>query len=198
MLPVKQPGAFILNLIFVFVYFRMVKQIIHKIAVLDRWVSIKVHHWTGMPRVDSFMHLISRAADGYIYVGVAVLLFWINRELGLDFLHAAIIAFTLEMFIYIVVKRFTHRLRPFEALANIRSLIKPPDRFSFPSGHTAGAFIMATLLSAFYSIVCIPAYFLAGLVGFSRIYNGVHYTSDVLAGMVLGISCAKIGLRFIF
>ena len=187
-----------MNLVFLFVYFNVVKKTIHKISVLDRWVSIKVNRWTGKPKIDSLMHFVSRAADGYIYAGIAVFLFWLNRELGLDFMQAAFIAFSLETVVYIIVKRFTHRLRPFEALVNIKSLIRPPDRFSFPSGHTAGAFIMATLISGFYSMVWIPAFLLAGLVGFSRIYNGVHYTSDVLAGMVLGISCGKIGLGFIY
>lgn len=187
-----------MNLTFQFVYFMVYKKIIYKISVLDRWVSIKVNRWTGRPRIDILMNIISRAADGHIYVGIAVLLFWLNHELGLDFLQAAFIAFSLETVVYLVIKKFTHRLRPFEALTNIKSLIRPPDRFSFPSGHTAGAFIMATLISGIYSIVCIPAFIIASLVGFSRIYNGLHYTSDVLAGMLLGISCAKIGLRFIF
>lgn len=187
-----------MNFIEQFLYFKIVRTLIHKVSVFDRWVSIKICRLTGKPRIDHLMHMISRIADGPVYVGIAALIIWINHEMGFSFLQAAFIAFSLEAVIYLVVKRATHRLRPFETLTTIQSLIRPPDRFSFPSGHTAGAFIMATLLSAIYSIVCIPAYFMAGLVGFSRIYNGVHYTSDVLAGMVLGISCAKIGLGFIF
>ncbi|MBL7920262.1 MAG: phosphatase PAP2 family protein [Bacteroidia bacterium] len=60
---------------------------------------------------------------------------------------------------------------------------------SFPSGHTTSAFASATVLSLSYKkwYVTIPAYAYAGLMGYSRMRLGVHYPSDVLGGMVLGI-----------
>ena len=79
-------------------------------------------------------------------------------------------------------------------LPQIRNLIKFPDRFSFPSGHAAGAFMMATLLRHFYPALTIPFYATASVIGVSRVYNGVHYPSDVMAGTALGIASAQIGL----
>ncbi len=60
---------------------------------------------------------------------------------------------------------------------------------SFPSGHTTAAFASATALSLTYKkwYVTVPAYAYAGLMGYSRMRLGVHYPSDVLGGMVLGI-----------
>lgn len=60
---------------------------------------------------------------------------------------------------------------------------------SFPSGHTTAAFASATVLSLSYKkwYVALPAYAYAGLMGYSRMRLGVHYPSDVLGGMVLGI-----------
>lgn len=59
---------------------------------------------------------------------------------------------------------------------------------SFPSGHTTAAFTMATNLSLSFKkwYVVLPAYTYASAVGLTRMYSGVHYTSDVLAGALLG------------
>ncbi|PBQ31551.1 phosphoesterase PA-phosphatase [Sphingobacteriaceae bacterium] len=62
-------------------------------------------------------------------------------------------------------------------------------RYSFPSGHTTSAFAMATSLTLSYQkwYVAVPAYLYAGMVGYSRMRLGVHFPSDVLGGMVVGI-----------
>ncbi len=176
----------------------MLKKAFFKIAAIDRLISIKIHHATGRKPVDWLMFWLSRLGDGHFYIALTILLFLINMETGLDFVSAAFVAFSVELLLYKIIKNTTRRVRPFERLPMIKFLIKPPDQFSFPSGHTAAAFVMATLISGFYHAFMIPGYFLAALVGFSRIYNGVHYPSDVLVGMLLGYSSAKFGLSFIF
>jgi len=62
----------------------------------------------------------------------------------------------------------------------------PPDRFSFPSGHTAAAFAIALSLLGAAPALVIPALILAFAVGFARIYLGVHYPIDVVFGALLG------------
>lgn len=63
------------------------------------------------------------------------------------------------------------------------------DNMSFPSGHTSMAFSTATTLALVYRkwYVVVPAYAWAGCVGYSRMYLGQHYPSDVLGGMVVGV-----------
>jgi hypothetical protein len=65
---------------------------------------------------------------------------------------------------------------------------------SFPSGHTSEAFSMATSLSMKYHkwYIVIPAFAYAGLSGYSRLYLGVHYPTDVLAGALVGSGSAWI------
>lgn len=93
---------------------------------------------------------------------------------------------------YGLTKTIKHRIkreRPFLRMYGVRaSNIWSADRHSFPSGHTSMAFSLATSLSLRYSNAgtIIPLYLWAGFVGYSRIYLGLHYPSDVLAGALVG------------
>jgi undecaprenyl-diphosphatase len=82
-------------------------------------------------------------------------------------------------------KDLTHRTRPFVAHPQIHPLYVVHSS-SFPAGHAATAFAGAVLLTAVAPRIW-PAFFgLAVVIGFSRIYDGVHYPTDVLAGALLG------------
>ena len=84
------------------------------------------------------------------------------------------------------------RQRPYEKYPGIIQPIEPEDSPSFPSGHTASAFSLATSLSITYPkwYVIAPSALWACCVGFSRINQGVHYPSDVLTGAAIGVGCA--------
>ena len=88
-----------------------------------------------------------------------------------------------------VLKESVRRERPYEALTDVHTNhLDSADPYSFPSGHATGAFALATLLTLRYPKpeVYIPAFAWAGLVGYGRIYFGLHYPSDVLAGALIG------------
>ena len=102
------------------------------------------------------------------------------------------------------LKEFIERPRPYnldpEVWANAGyeyvwpGLIKQSSSWSFPSGHTSSSFAFATAVFANNKKWGIAAYVLAALIGFSRIYLGVHYCTDVLAGAVVGIIYGVIGV----
>jgi undecaprenyl-diphosphatase len=85
-----------------------------------------------------------------------------------------------------VVKNAADRVRPELADPGIRALVATPDSASFPSGHAAAAFAAAVAVAIVYPRFRWPLLGLASTVALSRVYLGVHYWSDVVAGGALG------------
>jgi undecaprenyl-diphosphatase len=122
----------------------------------------------------------------WIAIGLALTLLWRRPSL----LLAVLLAVGAADLLTTLIKEVVPRHRPFE------HQLGPSERnHSFPSGHTATAFAGATVLSAVAPRFRPAFYALACLIGFSRLYDGVHYPTDVLAGAVLGSLVALVLLR---
>lgn len=89
------------------------------------------------------------------------------------------------------LKHLFKRSRPFKKYPNFIS-VRTASGYSFPSGHTSSAFATASALSRAYSkwYVLAPSLLWASSVGYSRMYLGVHFPTDVLAGAALGTGAA--------
>ena len=129
--------------------------------------------------------LVSRTGDGPLYAVLAGLLWW-QGEAGRAVVQAALWAFALELPLYLLLKNALRRQRP----AGLPVFITPSDRYSLPSGHTAAAFLMATVLAAGFPSWAPLLFAWAALVGAARLLLGVHYLSDLVAGALLGGGCA--------
>lgn len=143
-----------------------------------------------------FCRVISSTADGVLYVLLAAWLCW-HYGIADSLLHGMLLAFAIERPAYFVLKNGFKRNRPQQAIKDFRSVITPSDQFSFPSGHTSAAFMVATLVSYFFPVLSAGLYLWALSVAFSRIVLGVHFPTDTLMGMVLGSGTALFSLNYI-
>lgn len=89
-----------------------------------------------------------------------------------------------------ILKRSINRPRPSRRGEPWMALVREPDRFSFPSGHSAAAMAVAFSYALAFPALAIPLVVIAALVGASRIFLGVHYPGDVVIGQLLAIATA--------
>jgi len=140
---------------------------------------------------------ISRLGDGVYYLIFGLVLLWLEPAHGKEFFQCALLAFCFELPSYLILKNSIKRQRPNDVLQEFVAYLVPSDKFSFPSGHTAAAFLMATMVSYYYPPFTPLAYLIATMIGSSRVLLGVHFPTDILAGMILGLVSAYSALTIL-
>ena len=160
------------------------------LPILD-WIA--EHLWC--PFLDRLMPAITHLGDaGIIWILLAILLLYIPKYRKAGFSMA--VALLLGLLVCnLTLKPICARMRPFDYQLlhfgkEIPLLIPTPRDFSFPSGHTNASFAAATALLLRHRRHGMAAMVLAVLIAFSRLYLYVHYPTDVLASVVLGIILA--------
>lgn len=151
-----------------------------------------LEHWIVGLRVGSldwfFVGLSWIGRLGLVWIAIALVLALRWRRPSL-FLTVAI-GDAADDLLAELGKVIVRRHRPFE-----HQLGPPTSSWSFPSGHSATSFACATVLSAFAPRWRVPFFLLATLIALSRLYNGVHYPTDVVAGALLGVLTALLLLE---
>lgn len=146
--------------------------------------------------LDPIMVFLSRIGNYgliWIVVSVCLLISKKHRRWGVLLLCAlAVTTLTGEF----ILKNIVCRHRPFVTDHTFSLLIPEPSGFSFPSVHSAAAFCAATVLWKWKHKAGAAAFILASLIAFSRMYLYVHFPTDVLGGIALGVVCALITNRF--
>jgi len=158
---------------------------IRLITAGDRKVMHRVNQWPAPRWIRQWMVAATRAGDGWLWIALGLVLLLFGGDRRFDALEAAFVSVVTGLAIFFVVKRVTGRERP-STEAHCWATLLPPDRFSFPSGHTITAFAVAVPIGLYYPALLAGLIFCAMSVASSRVLLGLHYLSDVLAGIVIG------------
>lgn len=163
------------------------------LPILD-WIAANLH----CPFLDAVMPIITALGNGGIFwIAVSLLLMLLPRYRKAGFSMGAALLMGLIL-CNLILKPLVARIRPYDYQlehfgVTIQLLISTPHDYSFPSGHTIASFEAATALLIHDRKLGVPAMIVAALVAFSRLYLYVHYPTDVIASLALGIGLAFLG-----
>lgn len=163
------------------------------IDTLDLEILLFMQNVLRHPFLTSVFKWITSLGDFvsiWLLIIVALIINKKTRKIGVF----ALLGYGLCMFsVDVVLKQLISRERPFDLYHEIVPLINKLHGFSFPSGHTAMGFTIASILYRLLDKrIGVVALIVAALIGFSRVYLGVHFFSDVLAGIIVGFVLGKL------
>lgn len=164
-------------------------------------IELKILDWIQSihtPAGDVIMPFISKLGNaGLVWIVFAIILIIVpkTRKSGVIVMAALCV----DVFLCNgILKHVFGRIRPCNVNKAIPLLIARPSDFSFPSGHTAASFAAtAALYFAGEKKLWKPALGLAVLIAFSRLYLYVHYPTDILGGIVVGVLAGYLGYKII-
>ncbi len=144
--------------------------------------------------LDFLMVVITTLGNGgaiWIAIGILMLAFKKYRKCGIAVLVSLLFCL---IFGNILIKNIVARMRPCEIDTSIKLLIDTPRDYSFPSGHSFSSFAAAICILHFRKTEGVIALVLAVLIAFSRLYLFVHFPTDILGGIILGVIAAVTGI----
>ena len=166
------------------------------IQEIDIYILDFIQNYLHSPIVDKIMIYITMIGDrGLVWIIISLWLMAYRkyRKIGIMTLSAVLLS---VLFGDVILKNIIQRERPFVYNDTIKLLIPPPSSYSFPSGPTATSFAAAGILVEVFRKYKSLIFTFAALIAFSRLYLYVHYPTDILGGIILGLICANMVYKF--
>jgi len=170
---------------------------IEKIKSIDLQFFHALRSYSVPKITDKLLRIYVYIGDGYIWAIVVVCLFVFEGfDKAFEVVKAVFPTAILSLIVYHAIKLSTRRKRPYDSLPDVKTTISPMDKYSFPSGHTMNNLTIS--LSLIYCLqpivpIIILLIFMPLSWGVLRIYYGLHWLTDVIAGIVLACLCFWIG-----
>jgi len=148
----------------------------------------------GHPRLlETLLKWYSRAGNyGLFWVGLAAAAWIAGAGSGRGMFIVTLMFVYPTLLVNFIVKLIVGRQRPVSDDPRLAPLVRVPSSPSFPSSHAAMSFAAAAAMTFYYSALAPVFYLLAFVMSWTRVYLGIHYPSDVIAGMATGFACSLI------
>jgi undecaprenyl-diphosphatase len=162
----------------------------------DHRLMRRVHRWRAPRWFRILMIVMTRLGDGWLWYSLGLILVFFGGAHRFAAIGAALSAALAGIFLFQTLKRTSRRKRPCEVEPHCWAAVLPPDKYSFPSGHSITAFAITFSLGLFYPELQAPLIAVAVLIASSRIILGMHFLSDVLAGSGIGVALGCLSYHF--
>jgi undecaprenyl-diphosphatase len=166
------------------------KALWNQIESSDHRLMRHVHRWRAPRWFRILMILSTRGGDGWLWYALGIILYFYGGPHRFAAIGAAGSAAVAGIFLFRALKKTSHRQRPCDIEPHCWSSVLPPDRYSFPSGHSITAFAVAVSIGLFYPELMASLLTAAILIAASRIILGMHFLSDVVVGSAIGVVLA--------
>jgi undecaprenyl-diphosphatase len=154
--------------------------------------------WWSSPVLDHLLPWLTYLGSHFAVI-LFIILRWIIAKQR-KILRLLILLYAIQSAVIYGLKFLIQRQRPLFFLEMASKISKGPGEIldpSFPSAHGAFAFMMATVLSHWFPRYRILFYIVAGFIGWTRIYLGLHYPTDVVVGALLGYGITRLFLHWV-
>mgnify|MGYP002409371894 FL=1 len=153
----------------------------------DNYLIKLINHRIKNDFLDKFMYRITDLGGAIFSTIFALVLVLFGNDfirlIGLE----ALVVMGLSQIVVQSLKLILSRQRPYKIIEQLHTFGINLKDYSFPSGHTTASFSIATVLALNIPIISLLTFLIATIIGMSRIYLGVHYPTDVVAGIILGV-----------
>jgi undecaprenyl-diphosphatase len=156
------------------------------IATRDHRLMRCVNGWRAPRWFRIWMIASTRGGDGWLWAALAVVVLAFAEQTRWRLFSLCGTSALTGVALFLVLKRTTCRQRPCAIAEHCWATLLPPDKFSFPSGHSITAFAISVPLGLVYPAFMLPLLFCAFSIAMSRVVLGMHFLSDVLAGILIG------------
>jgi undecaprenyl-diphosphatase len=161
--------------------------VLYYVAAGDHRLMRRVHRWMPPRWFRVWMVMATRAGDGWLWAALGLLIVAAGGPEHWRACGSGASAAGSSIAVFEVLKRLAGRRRPCDIEPHCWATLLPPDRFSFPSGHSMTAFALCASLSLAYPVLFSSLLVCAVSIALSRILLGMHFLSDVIAGAALGV-----------
>lgn len=170
--------------------------IVNRLFQIDTAICYHINRVSRVQLLREFFTVISRLGNGVFWYVLIAAVAVLDPEQGYLAAGHMLLTGLAGVVIYKALKSKTVRPRPFTRHAGIQLCTAPLDQYSFPSGHTLHAVSFTLVACAYYPFLFGPLALFAVLVALSRMILGLHYPTDVVAGVAIGLLLGGVSVGF--